>query len=127
MKITDLICARIRALRRQKGWSQDRLAEKAGLSKDAIARIERREREPRLETLALIGEALGLTLPELLDVKEWKMGGEAVSRKKVQRDTAQLRSLSRSLSQLDPWMAKALLSAIRPIVNAQIRSRPRSG
>ncbi|WP_032800561.1 helix-turn-helix domain-containing protein, partial [Streptococcus sobrinus] len=44
-------------LRKQKGWTQERLAEKAGLSVRTIQRIERGD-DSSLETLGLVANAL---------------------------------------------------------------------
>lgn len=57
---------RIRELRRARGWTQEELAQQAHLSPDIVSRIERGDRQPRLETLRLIAEAFDLSLTELL-------------------------------------------------------------
>ncbi|WP_255264790.1 helix-turn-helix domain-containing protein [Streptococcus sobrinus] len=46
-------------LRKQKGWTQERLAEKAGLSVRTIQRIERGD-DSSLETLGPVANALSL-------------------------------------------------------------------
>jgi transcriptional regulator with XRE-family HTH domain len=53
--LSDAIASRVRELRLAKGWSQERLADETGLSKDAVSRIERGDRGPRLDTLERIG------------------------------------------------------------------------
>ncbi|MDY5327006.1 MAG: helix-turn-helix transcriptional regulator [Gemmiger sp.] len=42
---------RLRSLRNEKGWSQQRLAEELGLSKSSVNMYERGEREPGFETM----------------------------------------------------------------------------
>ncbi|HEY0471470.1 MAG TPA: tetratricopeptide repeat protein [Kribbella sp.] len=55
----------LRRHRRDAGLSQEKLAELAGVSVDAIAALERgRRRAPRPQTLRLLGDALGLGAPD---------------------------------------------------------------
>ncbi|MGW3986931.1 helix-turn-helix transcriptional regulator [Streptomyces sp. NPDC004830] len=55
----------IRVARKRRGWSQTDLAERAGVSRPTIARIEA-NRDVTTTTVAKITQALGLTL-ELRD------------------------------------------------------------
>lgn len=59
---------RIRAFRLQRELSQMKLAERAGLQLDGVSRIERGVRSARLETLEKIAHALGVGVPDLVDV-----------------------------------------------------------
>jgi transcriptional regulator with XRE-family HTH domain len=59
----------IRERRRALGLSQDALAERSGLDRLNVGRIERGERSPRLDTLARIADAL--------DVRPWELLREA--------------------------------------------------
>ena len=56
---------KIQELRKQKGMTQEDLAEKTGLSVRTIQRIESGEVDPRSYTLSQIAEALGVDLAEL--------------------------------------------------------------
>ena len=49
---------RVRQLRKQKGWSQEKLAEEANLHRTYIGAIERGERNLSLLNIAKIAEAL---------------------------------------------------------------------
>jgi transcriptional regulator with XRE-family HTH domain len=67
-----LIGNRIRALRRQRGLSQEQLGELVGFSQSKISKIERGERGERgdwdsLSDLRLIAKVLGVKLKELID------------------------------------------------------------
>lgn len=42
---------RLKSLRREKGWSQQRLADELDLSKSSVNMYERGEREPGFETM----------------------------------------------------------------------------
>jgi transcriptional regulator with XRE-family HTH domain len=51
----------LRAVREEKGWTQEELAEKAGLASVQISRVERGVREVRLTTLLRLTAALETT------------------------------------------------------------------
>ena len=52
----------IRALRKEKGWSQSELARRAKLTPATVSRIESGARDGDIETLVLIAAGLGLAL-----------------------------------------------------------------
>ncbi|BDD08223.1 hypothetical protein FUAX_06550 [Fulvitalea axinellae] len=66
MKETEL-SRKIKNLRLRKGYSQEELAEHAGLSLRTVQRIENGETEPRGDTLKRLAQALGIGPDELLD------------------------------------------------------------
>ena len=108
------IASRVRDFREARGWSQDRLALEAGLSKDGVSRIERGYRSPRLDTLEAIAGALGLPLMALINAE-----GPVP---KVPTVHAQALSLQRLLDQMDPKLAGLLVALIRYIARVT-RSR----
>jgi transcriptional regulator with XRE-family HTH domain len=57
----------LRAVREEKGWTQEELAEKAGLASVQISRVERGVREVRLTTLLRLTAALETTPARLFD------------------------------------------------------------
>ncbi|MEN6459966.1 MAG: helix-turn-helix transcriptional regulator [Syntrophomonas sp.] len=60
----------IREIRSALGWSQFRLAEKAGISQSVISDIESgRRNNPSIKTLWKIAKALGVSLSELLNIQ----------------------------------------------------------
>ncbi|MBR7085323.1 MAG: helix-turn-helix transcriptional regulator [Oscillospiraceae bacterium] len=59
------IAANIKALREQKGMSQEELAKMCGLSRGAIAKIETNWKFPSFESGLRIAKALGVTCEEL--------------------------------------------------------------
>jgi transcriptional regulator with XRE-family HTH domain len=64
---------RVRALRKQKGWSLEELAERAGMHVTYLSSVERGYRNPTLNVLAAIASALDVTLSSLLkDMEEGK-------------------------------------------------------
>lgn len=58
---------RIKELRRKLQWSQEYLAAEAGLDTNYVGGIERGERNPSLKNLAKIADALGVTVPDLVE------------------------------------------------------------
>jgi uncharacterized Tic20 family protein len=66
MENSDLV-KKVKDLRRQKGFSQELLAETSGLSLRTIQRIENGETEPRGDTLKRLAVALQVSPDDLLD------------------------------------------------------------
>ena len=62
----QLIGDRIRALRRQRGWSQEQLGELVHFSQSKISKIENGDWDS-LSDLKLIARALGVKLKDLID------------------------------------------------------------
>jgi len=59
---------RIRELRQKKGWSQEKLAEEAGLHRTYIGQVERGEKSIGIGNLFRIAAALGFPASKLVDV-----------------------------------------------------------
>lgn len=61
-----MLSKKLKDLRKEKGWSQQKLAEKAGLSFNAVTKIEQGlAKHPTLKTLIKIADAFGVSLDEL--------------------------------------------------------------
>jgi transcriptional regulator with XRE-family HTH domain len=58
---------RLREARRARGWSQQALAERAGVSANSIARWEAMGREPKRETWRRVADALGARVEDLAE------------------------------------------------------------
>lgn len=56
----------LKDLRIRKAWTQEQLAEKAGLGKNTVNRIEGNRTEPRMPTLSKLAKALGVDPAELV-------------------------------------------------------------
>ena len=59
---------RVRQLRRERGFSQEELAHRAGLHYTYVGGIERGERNPALVNIGRIAAALGVSVGELCSV-----------------------------------------------------------
>jgi len=57
-------------IRKQKGWSQEKLAVESGVSYNTIIKIERGGIEnPKIETVINLADALGVSIDELVGRK----------------------------------------------------------
>jgi transcriptional regulator with XRE-family HTH domain len=59
--------SRIRRLRERKGISQEAFADICGLHRTAVGLLERGKSIPRLDTLLIVSEHLGIAVSELLE------------------------------------------------------------
>jgi transcriptional regulator with XRE-family HTH domain len=58
---------RLKAQREERGWSQAKLAEKVGVSREYIARLEIGRHDPPLSTIEKLAKALGVKVGRLLE------------------------------------------------------------
>lgn len=103
------IAENIRALRAQRGMSQAELAERIGRKRSAVGNYESGVREPDLDTLRALAEALNVSVSELI-------GGDAADpRPAAELDPARRRllELARNGSQRDVDQAVAILDALK--------------
>jgi len=65
-----MLSKRIKSLRKKTRWSQQKLAEKAGLSYNAITKIEQgAAKQPTIQTIVKIADAFGISLDDLVGRK----------------------------------------------------------
>lgn len=62
----------IRKFRLEKGWSQKKLAEEAGLSQSFIHSVETGEKSPTIRSIRKIAKALGVPVEEIIHEGETK-------------------------------------------------------
>ncbi len=70
MNIKNRFGQTIRALRNQKGLTQEQLGELSGLNQGFVGDIERGQRNPSLETVHNLCRALGLSVSETFTLME---------------------------------------------------------
>ena len=61
-----VLAANLRRLRSAQGLSQEQLAERAGVHRNYLGRVERREQNVGLDNLERIARALNISVSELL-------------------------------------------------------------
>ena len=64
---------KIKELRKQKKWSQEKLAAEAGISQSALSAIERGIKQPTVETLNNICNALNITLVDFFSKEKTEL------------------------------------------------------
>lgn len=67
MDVRQRLAVNMKRLRKERGWSQEALADEAGLDRTYISGIERIVRNPTITVIDRVSEALGCSLGELLD------------------------------------------------------------
>jgi transcriptional regulator with XRE-family HTH domain len=77
------IAARIHAERSGRSWSLDELAERSGVSRAMISKVERGESSPTASLLGRLSSAFGLTLSQLLARAE-QGAGDLLNRREEQ-------------------------------------------
>ena len=64
--LTDIVAVRLRQARTDKGWTQEDLAERVGLSVRYIGQVERRQASPSVRVLGQLADALQMEPTELV-------------------------------------------------------------
>ena len=64
------IANRLQKLRKEKGYSQEQLAEALGISRQAVSKWERAESSPDTDNLICLAKLYGISLDELLSTDE---------------------------------------------------------
>ncbi|MBO0872249.1 MAG: helix-turn-helix transcriptional regulator [Pseudonocardia sp.] len=67
------VAANLRALRAHRGWSQDQLAQRSGVSKGVLVALEADRGNPSLTTLCRLADAFAVSLTQLVDVQRPSM------------------------------------------------------
>jgi transcriptional regulator with XRE-family HTH domain len=66
-KFLDRLATRIADLRKEKGYTQERLAAEAGIDRVALANIETRRRRPTVTTIYRLARAMDLHIQQFFD------------------------------------------------------------
>ena len=67
MDVRQRLAVNMKRLRKERGWSQEALADEAGLDRTYISGIERIVKNPTVTVIERIASALGCRLGNLLD------------------------------------------------------------
>jgi transcriptional regulator with XRE-family HTH domain len=62
--------SRLRSLRSAKGWTLEELAERSGLSKPFLSRLESGDRQPSIAAVLTLARVFGVPMGSLFDVKQ---------------------------------------------------------
>jgi len=78
---------RLSALREEKGWTTNRLANQCGLSQSFLRSVELGEKGISVENLALVCDALGVSLRTFFDTPDGEEPGSDALRRRLERLT----------------------------------------
>ncbi len=67
MDVRQRLAVNMKRLRKERGWSQEALADEAGLDRTYISGIERKVKNPTVTVLERVAKALSCSLGSLLD------------------------------------------------------------
>jgi DNA-binding XRE family transcriptional regulator len=67
MDVRQRLAVNMKRLRKERGWSQEALADEAGLDRTYISGIERRVKNPTITVVERVAVALKCSLGDLLD------------------------------------------------------------
>lgn len=81
MDVRDRLAVNLQRLRRDKGWSQEELAEESGLHRTYVSGIERRVRNPTITVVDRLAVALGAPIGTLLDAPPKSAGSRPKRRR----------------------------------------------
>jgi transcriptional regulator with XRE-family HTH domain len=65
--LQQLVCDRVKAMRKEKGWTLEQLASLSGVSRSMLSQIERGGASPTLGVAFRIAQAFGMSLGDLVD------------------------------------------------------------
>lgn len=66
-KVVRALALRLKQLREERGWSQEKLSEESEIHRTFIAGVEVGKRNPSLATLARLADALGVEIKDLFE------------------------------------------------------------
>lgn len=94
---------RIIALREEKGWTTNRLANQCGLSQSFLRSVELEEKGISVESLSLICDALGVSMKAFFDFPTGEETLEDALRRRLERLTErQKQALLQFLEAMEP-------------------------
>ncbi len=99
--MTEKMANRLVQLRKAHGYSQEELAEKLGLSRQAVSKWERAEASPDTDNLILLSKLYGIAIDEMLDAQPAEIERQPQSepltqpREQTERGSRRMRILKR--------------------------------
>ena len=110
--IRQRVGSRIRELRATRGWSQEELGERAGVSYKFIGEVERAIGNPTVDTLAALAAALDVDVAELIGPPSTRPA-DAWSTHDVVTAREALQSVAGLLDRMAPWPRRRKAKAKR--------------
>jgi Zn-dependent peptidase ImmA (M78 family)/transcriptional regulator with XRE-family HTH domain len=116
--------ARIRRMRTQKGWSQQRLADEVGRTQTAISYWEAGRRSPDLDDLVALAEALRIDIGSLFQERTPQQRARVLLRAQptVRQDERRLKAIERfvkEVARIEPILPTVRVTSENPVSAAQ--------
>jgi transcriptional regulator with XRE-family HTH domain len=70
MKLRALVARNLRVLRKLKGFTQEELADRAGINRNYVGQIEREEKSPTIDTIEKLSRELDIDPGTLLAMRK---------------------------------------------------------
>jgi transcriptional regulator with XRE-family HTH domain len=70
MSLRAVVARNLRVLRKQKGFTQEELADRASINRNYVGQIEREEKSPTVDVIEKLSNALGRKPVDLLGSSE---------------------------------------------------------
>jgi transcriptional regulator with XRE-family HTH domain len=70
MKLRAVVARNLRVLRKQKGFTQEELADRAGINRNYVGQIEREEKSPTIDTIEKLSIELDVAPGVLLAIRK---------------------------------------------------------
>ena len=98
METKKLVGMRIKSVRRGKGYSQEKLAELAGINAKYLSSVERGEENPTLDLFIRLSQSLKVDINEIFNI-EYESQSPQMLRRKLQTLVAEIKDqdLSRAI------------------------------
>ena len=74
--------ARLRALRKERGWTLERAAQEVGLARSTLSKIENSQMSPTFEAVRKLASGLGISVPQLFTPPK---SGKMLARRSITR------------------------------------------
>ena len=108
--LTEQLGRRVKELRTRRGLTQADLAERAGISQTTLSRLEGGHQCPSLQGVATLAEALGVSLPTVVDFEGERVGEvdliEALMERATENPEESGRRLRAALRELFPLQSE---------------------
>lgn len=106
--ISNIIGEAIRNLRVNQGFSQEKLAFKAGITPSYLGQVERGEKSPTLDTLDKVAQALNIEIAELF---------KSNTDTKMNKDTTYIEKITYQLVGRTPYEQEEVLNFIKRLLD----------
>lgn len=107
---------KMRAIREERDWTLEEMAQRLGTTKQALSKYERGERTPKITVAAKFAEILGVPLKELVGTEDpSEYYNEALKEKVQQLETIEARIISGGIDKMPQEKREEALRILQAI------------